>query len=252
MNTHEQELKRLLTNQAYHPHKHLDVLERRKLLAKSYAETENGIAVLSDFQENISYIYSGKFGEQIGLSKPFLQADSAFEEEVFSCIPPEELLERHILELRFFHFQKALSAQERSYYTMVCPIHFRIPGGKNIPILHRTYYLESLPEGSVWLGLCLYTPFIETGSIAGQIVNNQTGETVLPEMYVSFDKQLLSTREIEVLSLLAKGLSSKQIADTLYISVHTVYRHRQNILEALQVNNTAAAVEIGIRLHLIP
>ena len=90
MNTHEQELKRLLTNQAYHPHKHLDVLERRKLLAQSYAETENGIAVLSDFQENISYIYSGKFGEQIGLSKPFLQADSAFEEEVFSCIPPEE------------------------------------------------------------------------------------------------------------------------------------------------------------------
>lgn len=116
MNTHEQELKRLLTNQAYHPHKHLDVLERRKLLAQSYAETENGIAVLSDFQENISYIYSGKFGEQIGLSKPFLQADSAFEEEVFSCIPPEELLERHILELRFFHFQKALPVKERPYY----------------------------------------------------------------------------------------------------------------------------------------
>ena len=252
MNTHEQELKRLLTNQAYHPHKHLDVLERRKLLAQSYAETENGIAVLSDFQENISYIYSGKFGEQIGLSKPFLQADSAFEEEVFSCILPEELLERHILELRFFHFQKALPVKERPYYNMVCPIHFSIPGKGDIPVLHRTYYLESLPEGSVWLGLCLYTPFIETGSITGQIVNNRTGETVLPEMYVSFDKQLLSTREIEVLSLLAKGLSSKQIADTLYISVHTVYRHRQNILEALQVNNTAAAVEIGIRLHLIP
>ena len=135
---------------------------------------------------------------------------------------------------------------------MVCPIHFSIPGKGDIPVLHRTYYLESLPEGSVWLGLCLYTPFIETGSITGQIVNNRTGETVLPEMYVSFDKQLLSTREIEVLSLLAKGLSSKQIADTLYISVHTVYRHRQNILETLQVNNTAAAVEIGIRLHLIP
>ena len=96
MNTHEQELKRLLTNQAYHPHKHLDVLERRKLLAQSYAETENGIAVLSDFQENISYIYSGKFGEQIGLSKPFLQADSAFEEEVFSCIPPEDFTSKRL------------------------------------------------------------------------------------------------------------------------------------------------------------
>lgn len=252
MNIQEQELKKLLTNQAFPPHRVLDILERRKRLAQSYAETENGIAVLSDFQKNICYIYSGMLGGQIGLSKPFLQADSAFEEEVFRCIPSEELLERHVLELRFFHFQKALPVEERPYYNMVCPVHFRIAGKGDIPVLHRTYYLESLPEGSVWLGLCLYTPFIETGSITGQIVNNRTGETVLPEMYVSFDKQLLSTREIEVLSLLAKGLSSKQIADTLYISVHTVYRHRQNILETLQVNNTAAAVEIGIRLHLIP
>lgn len=252
MDIHERELKRLLTSQAYHPHKRLDVLERRKFFAQSYAETENGIAVLSDFQENISYIYSGALGRQIGLSKPFMQVGSAFEEEVFSCILPEELLERHVLELRFFHFQKILPAFERPYYNMVCPIHFRIPGKGNIPVLHRTYYLESLPEDSIWLGLCLYTPFIETGNADGQIIDNRTGEVLLPETYIPLDRQMLSSRETEVLTLLAKGLSSKQIADALCISVHTVYRHRQNILGALQVNNTAAAVEIGIRLHLIP
>ena len=47
-------------------------------------------------------------------------------------------------------------------------------------------------------------------------------------------------------------MGSKQIADALCISVNTVHRHRQNILAALQVNNTAAAVQIGLRLRLIP
>ncbi len=62
---------------------------------------------------------------------------------------------------------------------------------------------------------------------------------------------MLSPREKTVLSLLSKGRSSKQIADILHISVNTVYRHRQNILASLQVSNTAAAVEIALRLHLI-
>ncbi|WP_394330223.1 LuxR C-terminal-related transcriptional regulator [Sphingobacterium paucimobilis] len=37
----------------------------------------------------------------------------------------------------------------------------------------------------------------------------------------------LSKRELEVLDLLAKGLTSRQIADTLFISVQTVHVHRK-------------------------
>ncbi|WP_455589066.1 LuxR C-terminal-related transcriptional regulator [Bacteroides rodentium] len=48
-----------------------------------------------------------------------------------------------------------------------------------------------------------------------------------------------------------KGISSKQIADKPNISLHTVNRHRQDILSSLRVNNTAAAGEIGLRLHFI-
>ena len=42
-----------------------------------------------------------------------------------------------------------------------------------------------------------------------------------------------------------------QIADILNISTNTVYRHRQNILSALQVSNTAAAIQVGFRLNII-
>ena len=42
-----------------------------------------------------------------------------------------------------------------------------------------------------------------------------------------------------------------KIADILNISTNTVYRHRQNILSALQVSNTAAAIQVGFRLNII-
>ena len=48
-----------------------------------------------------------------------------------------------------------------------------------------------------------------------------------------------------------KGVPSKQIADKLNISIYTVDRHRQDILASLKVANTAAAVEIALRMNLI-
>jgi DNA-binding NarL/FixJ family response regulator len=41
----------------------------------------------------------------------------------------------------------------------------------------------------------------------------------------------LSSREFEIVRLIEAGLSSKEIADKLFLSVHTVNTHRSNILE---------------------
>ena len=72
-----------------------------------------------------------------------------------------------------------------------------------------------------------------------------------PEQYERYDAQLLSKRQIETLSLIAKGYGSKQIAEKLCLSIHTISRHRQDILSRLNVTNSTAAVEIGMRMHLI-
>jgi ATP/maltotriose-dependent transcriptional regulator MalT len=55
-------------------------------------------------------------------------------------------------------------------------------------------------------------------------------------------KGLLTSREIEVLRLVARGLSDKQIAERLYLSQHTVHRHVSNVLTKLDVSSRAAAV----------
>jgi len=52
----------------------------------------------------------------------------------------------------------------------------------------------------------------------------------------------LSEREIEVINLIRNGLSSKEIADKLAISIKTVEVHRHNILKKLKVKNTASLI----------
>jgi ATP/maltotriose-dependent transcriptional regulator MalT len=61
----------------------------------------------------------------------------------------------------------------------------------------------------------------------------------------------LSTREIEVLRLVADGLSNQEIAEKLFISDHTVHRHLANILNKLSVSSRAAAVAQAARRGLL-
>lgn len=61
----------------------------------------------------------------------------------------------------------------------------------------------------------------------------------------------LSAREKEVLRLIAQGLTSRDIAAALFISVSTVKSHRNKIMKKLSVNDTASLVKIAIRRGLV-
>lgn len=250
----EDKLKSILTGQNFGvTEEQSQSLEDAKQYARAYARYTDGIAVLSDLQKDICYIYSGNFGRNmLGMSAYTLNTSSAFEHAIFSNVPHEELLERHILELRFFHFLKTRPASEKTHYSAICQIHFQREGQSPLPVLHTTRYLLCHANGSVWLGLCTYDPFPQIeGRMSGNILNTHTGLIVHTEVCKQFDGNLLSKRQLEILSLLARGESSKQIADKLNISVYTVNRHRQDILSKLNVTNTAAAVEIGLRMNLL-
>jgi len=61
----------------------------------------------------------------------------------------------------------------------------------------------------------------------------------------------LTQREMEVLRLVAKGLSEREAADKLSISPHTAHRHLSNIRLKLNVATQAAAVAHAVRIGLI-
>jgi LuxR family transcriptional regulator, maltose regulon positive regulatory protein len=64
-------------------------------------------------------------------------------------------------------------------------------------------------------------------------------------------KNELTRREIEVLRLVAEGLSNDSIAERLFVSDHTIHRHLANILTKLEVSTRAAAVAQAARRGLL-
>ena len=61
----------------------------------------------------------------------------------------------------------------------------------------------------------------------------------------------LSGRELEVLKLIAEGLTNQEIADKLFTSKRTIETHRQNIIEKTQAKNTAALIRYAMAQGLI-
>ncbi|WP_206604224.1 LuxR C-terminal-related transcriptional regulator [Aquimarina sediminis] len=58
----------------------------------------------------------------------------------------------------------------------------------------------------------------------------------------------ISSREEEVLKLIADGFSSKQIADKLFISNHTAISHRKHLIQKFQVKNTAQLIKVASKV----
>lgn len=251
----EHVLKSLLTEQQFEDSDDNGLLlAQARFCARGYALATEGIAVVSDFQNNECHIYSGKFGRNVmSLPEYMIDRNSAFEDIIFNLAKKDELIERHILELRFFNFIKGLSTADKTNFSASCVLGiYRTGDNQMVRMLHTTRYLNCSANGSVLFGLCTYIPYpVFHNRQDGIIVNLMTGETVGQDIFEAGDHKILSCRQIEILSLIAKGIPSKLIADKLSISVNTVNRHRQDILARLKVKNTAAAVEIALRMNLI-
>lgn len=225
-------------------------LDECKQIASTYARIENSIAVLSDMRANISYIYYGGMAERLGIAQrnSSKTIHSIWEEEIFSRIHPDDLLEKHLQELRFLHFLRNIPEEERSDYYITSRIRMKDNAGEYIPISHKMFYIASHSNGSIWLAICLYN-LAESTNPSYAIINSANGQRLEPEQQTC--NNILSSREIDVLQLIEQGKLSKEIASILSISINTVNRHRQNILEKLQVTNSIQACLIAKGLGVI-
>jgi DNA-binding NarL/FixJ family response regulator len=77
----------------------------------------------------------------------------------------------------------------------------------------------------------------DRNSVAGKVTNSEYGQ--------------LSTREQEVLRMIAEGIASRDIAQRLFISIKTVENHRSNILHKLGLKTTVDLVRYAARIGLI-
>lgn len=77
-----------------------------------------------------------------------------------------------------------------------------------------------------------------------------------PETFTCNEKELIklniSKRELEVLLLMAEGLSNQEIALKLFVSLNTIKTHNARLFEKLEVKRRTQAIETAKRLSIIP
>lgn len=66
------------------------------------------------------------------------------------------------------------------------------------------------------------------------------------------EKETLSNREKEIVALVTRGLTNKEIADKLYLSVHTVVTHRRNIARKLEIHSATGLTIYAIVNGIVP
>lgn len=62
---------------------------------------------------------------------------------------------------------------------------------------------------------------------------------------------VISSREKEILELIADGMTNPQIASKLFISIHTVDSHRKNLLTKFGINNTASLIKMAVKYNMV-
>ena len=137
---------------------------------------------------------------------------------------------------------------------------------KDVKVIMLTMHSES----------AIIKNLIEIGA-SGYIIKNSTQEELLEAIYkvakgekyfssevtmslLNPEKEKSKTsgiqidftqREIEIIQLLADGLTNKEIADKLFISHRTVDTHRTNIMKKVDVNNVAGLISFAIKNGLV-
>jgi two-component system, NarL family, response regulator LiaR len=101
----------------------------------------------------------------------------------------------------------------------------------------------------IWLALKLSKPKIETIVVEKEVfVRN--GSFLLNEQ--ALNDLNLSKRELEVLQLMAEGLSNHEIAQRLYVSLSTIKTHSRNLFDKLGVARRTQAIDKAKKLFIIP
>ena len=201
-------------------------------------------------QEYISYM---KILEQAGSFAVFLSdrfghyyyvteyIEPPQELNIENLVHPDDLEVVRRIDKKVWEFLDTLPEEEKLTYKYIYEMRV-LDRGKYVRMIYQTRLLAFKDDNFLAMGMIDLAPEQSANtSVRFQIKNCLTDE-VVPFTIESVTDLLLTPREREILALAKEGMFSKEISEKLNISIHTVNRHRQNILEKLQVDNMIEAI----------
>ncbi len=244
------------SNETLVSRKELSLLKNPNFI--DFVNSSPGITAIIDFQIEGYLFMSDNVKEFWGYkSEDFIKYGMVKTITIFP-VPQNEILINKIIPLMFeyfSHYAETGNAQDIrvSYNTKV----IRADGSMGW-YLHQIKILQSDENNKPQFGLKLVTDISDFKKdeaidlVISKKDDNGIFKKIFSQTFVSDKKDFnISEREIEVLALIGAGKSSKEIADLLFISEHTVNNHRKNMIRKLDVKSTGEIVKKAIAYGII-
>ena len=181
---------------------------------------------------------SNRFGHYYYVTE-YIEASQ--EIDIEKLVHPDDWEVVRRIDKKVWEFLNTLPEEEKLTYKYIYELRV-LERGKYVRMIYQMRILAFKEDNFLAMGIIDIAPEQSANtSVRFQIKNCLTDE-IVPFAIESAADTLLTPREREVLALAKEGMFSKEISEKLNISIHTVNRHRQNILEKLQVDNMIEAI----------
>ena len=186
---------------------------------------------------------SDRFGQYYYVTEYVTEDIEAPQElDIEKLVHPDDLEVVRRIDKKVWEFLDTLPEEEKLPYKYIYEMRV-LDKGKYVRMIYQMRILAFKDDNFLGMGIIDIAPEQSANtSVRFQIKNCLTDE-IVPFAIESATDTLLTPREREILALAKEGMFSKEISEKLNISIHTVNRHRQNILEKLQVDNIIEAMK---------
>jgi DNA-binding CsgD family transcriptional regulator len=173
-------------------------------------------------------------------------------EFVMNYTVPEHLQVNMATVKTCMEYSNSIPEEQRESIFAIYYYHGRKKNGDLVAVQHQSIPLVFDEQKIPFIFCNVYSDisFLDPQNIPhGVMVNKFTGEVFhLNKKSLNLEKRddLFSKREKEIIGLMSNGLTSKEIAEKLFISNDTVRTHRKNILRKAGVSNTISLIRYAI------
>lgn len=222
-------------------------------LLKSW-EMDNGIYSVCDLNRK-NFLYTCPALQNVlGINKP-LEWCPGSKNGIYGYIHPDDLAFVLDTEIMVYEFLSKLRWYERLDYRLM--YEFRLIGAKNAlyRIINMVKVFEYDRYGNSWL--LLVKSHLMCGMSKEETLRRFLFSHPTKELWLFTNgngkkpQKLLSDREREILGLVAQGHDNTYITKKLFISIYTLSRHKQNIIEKTNTSNIIQALSYASILGLV-
>lgn len=205
---------------------------------------ENRPFYLFDLKENKYLFISKKYLQMLGYPDSTTLDDNFF----INSLHPDDFEEIVQAPDMYLDFINSAEPKNKGRYKLISDYRLKMPDGVYVRVTEQMIALEFSEENMPWIffTICDLSPMQDLTSKPGAVIMDTLTKDIV-KTFGCYKKLLpgsiLTAREFEILTLVSKGLLSKQIALRLGISINTVNNHRRNILIKTGCSNTFEAIK---------